>query len=456
MKKTLSINQRLLIAASVVLVAFLSLTGIALDRAFRESALLAVQDRLQAQVYMLLGAANLNGENRLTVPDVLPEARLSTPGSGLYAAVVDMDDVVVWRSPSTLGLELAFSAVPEPGMTFFTRLDNADIGPLLALNFTVNWEIGAGEFRRYTFWVAESQNAYERQVASFARNLWLWLLAPLLGLLLVQSLILRWGLKPLRRVAGEIAAIEAGRQAELRGVYPKEMKPLTESLNQLIQQGYALLERHRNALGDLAHSLKTPLAVLRSALDNRTDEAHLRQTLAEQVERMVQTIDYQLQRAAASGRTALVQPLAVRVVAEKILASLAKVYADKKLVFELQAAPTLEFPCDQGDLMEVLGNLADNACKWARSRVTMRLRLLADDSGPRKGLVLEVEDDGPGIPPQQRRIILERGERADAEVAGQGIGLAVVRELVEEIYQGRLEIADGELGGTCVRVTLPA
>jgi two-component system, OmpR family, sensor histidine kinase PhoQ len=271
-------------------------------------------------------------------------------------------------------------------------------------------------------------------------------------LLAAQGLILRWSLKPLRQVAAEIKDIETGRRDELSSGYPEELRPLTTNLNALLRQGRAHLERYRNALGDLAHSLKTPLAVARGALDNDADSGELRRTLGEQVARMNRTVDYQLQRAAAAGRIALSAPLPVAPLARKILDSLAKVYADRALQLRAEIAATTVFYGDEGDLLEILGNLADNACKWCRRQVVVRAH--PTDRDGRTELMVEVEDDGPGIPADQAPLLLNRGQRADPTVAGHGIGLAVVRDLVEEVYYGRLEIGQGALGGARVRARL--
>ena len=448
-----SLRSRLLIGASIVLAAFLGLTGLSLDRAFRDSALAAVQDRLRAQVYMLLGAANPDAFNRLTLPQALPEARFSTPDSGLYADLMDSQGALVWHSPSSLGLALPFfPAVRNPGDTQFAPLDASDGTPLFVLAFTVSWEITRNQYQLYTFRVAEARQDFDDQVWSFRRGLWGWLLASTGVLLAAQGLILRWSLQPLRQVAAEVKEIETGRRDELSGGYPEELQPLTMNLNALLRQGRTHLERYRNALGDLAHSLKTPLAVARGALENDADPGELRRTLSEQMERMNRTVDYQLQRAAAAGRIALSAPLPVAPVARKILDSLTKVYADRAPQLQAEIAATTVFYGDEGDLLEILGNLADNACKWCHRQVVVRAHP-ADHDG-RMELVVEVEDDGPGIPADQAPLLLNRGQRADPTVAGQGIGLAVVRDLVEEVYYGRLEIGQGALGGARVRARL--
>jgi two-component system, OmpR family, sensor histidine kinase PhoQ len=448
-----SLGARLRLAASVVLVAFLGLTGLTLDRAFRDSAQAAVQDRLQAQLYMLLGAANLNAFNRLTLPQTLPEARFSTPESGLYADVMDGQGNLVWRSPSLLGQALPFfPAVRNPGETRFAPLESSEGEPLFVLAFTVSWEIAPNRYQLYTFRVAEAQWNFRDQIWSFRRSLWGWLLAATGVLLAVQGLILRWSLRPLRRVAAEIKEIETGQRAELSGDYPQELLLLTANLNALLRQGHAHLERYRNALGDLAHSLKTPLAVLRGVLESGSKSEELRHALGEQLERMNRTVDYQLQRAAASGRIALSAPLPVAPIARKILDSLAKVYAERAPRLTSEIAANTVFYGDEGDLLEILGNLADNACKWCERQVVVRAWPVERDG--RAELLVEVEDDGPGIPAEQAPLLLGRGQRADPTVAGHGIGLAVVRDLVEEVYYGHLEIGRGARGGARVRARL--
>jgi len=441
------------VAGSVVLVAFLGLTGLTLDQAFRDSALAAVQSRLQGQVYLLLGAADLDAFNRLTLPQTLAEARFSTPDSGLYADVMDHEGNLIWRSPSLLGQALPFfPAVRNAGETQFAELDSADGTPLFVMALTVSWEISTSQDQIFTFRVAETQWEFLDQLWSFRRGLWGWLMAATCVLLAVQGLILHWSLKPLRRVATEVKDIETGQRAELGSGYPEELLPLTANLNALLRQSHVHLERYRNALADLAHSLKTPLAVLRGTLENSVPPEELRQTLGEQVERMNRTVDYQLQRAAASGRIALSAPLPVAPIARKIQDSLSKVYASRSPQLSSEVAAATVFYGDEGDLLEILGNLADNACKWCRKQVIMRA-YPADHDG-RTELVIEVEDDGPGIPAEQAPLLLGRGQRADPTVAGHGIGLAVVRDLVEEVYYGRLDIARSSLGGARVQARL--
>jgi len=448
-----SLNARLLAAATVVVAGFLSLTGLALDEAFRESALTAMRDRLQAQVYMLLSAASFDKPDRRVMPATLPDPRLSTPGSGFYAQLSRDDGTPVWRSSSMLGITLSPVPKTEPGKPVFYTTGSEEAGQF-GVALKVRWENGRGETRNYIVQVVETAATYEDQLRSFRHSLRSWLATAAAVLLLMQAAILRWALRPLRQVAEEVTRVENGKQEAIRGNYPTELGGLVANLNALIHSSAAHLERYRRSLGDLAHSFKTPLAVLRGAAEGESPPEELRQTLKEQVRRLDRTVAYQLQRAAASGGRALKAPLPVAPLLNKVLQSLAKVYADKHLQLENRMERPVEFFGDESDLLEIIGNLADNACKWARKRVCITVRAAGGDSATRPGLVIEVEDDGPGIPPQEWQRIFERGYRADTAVEGHGIGLAIVRDLVDEVYHGRLEVTGSSLGGACVRAQL--
>jgi len=449
----LSLNARLTLAASVVLVAFLGLTGLALERAFRSVGLAAVEERLQGQVYTLLAAAELEDGGRLLMPRAPPDGRLSSPDSGLYARVVGANAEVLWQSPSLLGLDIVFPATPMDGVGVFAAVTASDGRPLYALSFSVQWELGGDRTTRLTFQVAEIRAILARQLSRFRRNLWGWLGAAGLALLLVQGLVLRFGLAPLRRVASELADIESGSRQRLSADYPRELTTLTEGINAFIDSGRRRLERSRHALSELAHSLKTPLAVLRSLLEGNTEGRDVHTTLGEQTARMHRTIDYQLQRAATSGPTPLAPVVDVAPALARLKNSLAKVYAHKQLQVEVLIAEGVGFHGDEGDLMEILGNILDNACKWARQRVRVHIQPTADDSTT--GLTLRVEDDGPGIPADKLEAVLSRGVRVDAATPGHGIGLAVVRDIVVDAYGGEVSISTSDLGGAAVSVRLP-
>lgn len=444
----LSINSRLLVSALAVLAGFLGLTGFALDKAFRESAREAVKERLQVHIYLLLGAAETDANGILNLPAALPEVRFSSPASGLFAELVADDKRIVWRSSSTLSRHIPYPTTSDAGESVFTEVSTANGDSLFAMSFGVIWVDDGGVESHYVFRVAESTEGFQRQVSGFRRSLWIWFSAAAGVLLVLQALILRWGLAPLRRVVSELSEVEHGHKDGLSDDYPGEIRALSTHLNAFIQYGQVQLQRYRNALDDLAHSLKTPLAVLRSVDESDLDRDALRETLSEQVTRMQQVVDYQLQRAAASGRSPLVTPTSVETVTKRLTNSLQKVYAGKNLQYSLVVDSAAMFYGDEGDLIEILGNLLDNASKWARQDV--RVSATGDGRGV---LRLTIEDDGPGIAETEKETLLSRGGRALSPHAGQGIGLAVVREIVEDLYRGRLVLTKSDLGGASVELS---
>ena len=439
-----SLRTRLLTAALVVLVAFVALCGLGLERAFSDSAQNAQEEGMRGIIFALLGSAEPQPNRELTIrAGELPDTRLERPQSGLEAAVLDENGDEVWSSASA-GDDFPDFKPVDVGVWRFYRLNNPD---RFLLAFGLRWLDPAEDPRRYTVVVIEDAHAFQEQVSAYRRTLWGWLVGISAALLIAQFLVLRWGLSPLRKLVGELGRIESGAQTAVQSSYPDELMPLTGALNAMIIAERNQQTRYRHALGDLAHSLKTPLAVLGGLDGERIAGTDGQRNLQEQVGRMQHIVDYQLRRAAAAGSRTLSEPLALQPLADKIAAALGKVYASKKIAFELRIAPNLRLRADEGDLYELLGNLLDNACKWAKSQV----RLEAANYGRR--IQLTIEDDGNGFGPEPDKL-LERGVRADSQVPGQGIGLATVAELVKA-YAGEIKLTQSSLGGAKVVVQLP-
>jgi two-component system sensor histidine kinase PhoQ len=436
-----SIRARLILGATLVLAAFVAAAGWAVQRAHADSVRTARFAQLQSTVYLLLAGAELAADGRLDMPPSFPEPRLSLPLSGLYAHVANVAHNQEWQSASAVGLALPFPRDVAVGQWRYDTLPSAGRN-YLAVGYAVNW-IGPAQASTLVLWVLEDREAFDREVATFDRTLWTWLGGAGLLLLLSQAALLQWGLAPLHRVAGEVRRIERGEQTEVVGQYPTEITALTRNLNTLIRQERTRQTRYKDALSHLAHSLKTPLAVLRSALG---EPAQLPATVAQQVTRMDAIVQHQLGRAAASGGTRFVPYLALAPVLQRIRDSLAKVYADKALQMQLHCPPALEWRIDEGDAFELLGNLMDNAAKWARHQVAVTVSRDAD------GLALRVDDDGRGFTDTQA--ILQLHVRGDEQVPGHGVGLAVVNELVAS-HEGRLELSRSDWGGGRVDIHLP-
>jgi two-component system sensor histidine kinase PhoQ len=476
-KPPLSIRARLGLGAALVLLAFLAGAGWAVQQAHADSVRAARFARLQTTVYLLMAGAELNARGSLVMPAALAEPRLSLPASGLYANIANLDNNEEWQSLSTLGLSSPPVSPPPPGqpsslaspsqlsrapLPFQRRLapgqwqfevvtappagqDNApQPRPVfLAASYAVTWSDN-DRTAPLVFSVLEDASALSRELRAFDRTLLSWLGGTALLLLLTQALLLRWGLAPLRGMAREIQRIEQGDQGKVEGRYPSELAGLTHNLNGLIDQERARQTRYKEALDDLAHSLKTPLAALRATLD---EPDQLPAMVAQQVTRMDGIVMHQLGRAGASGAARLGPQLALAPIVQRIQGTLAKVYLDKNLTFTADCPPGLSWRLDEGDAFELLGNLLDNAAKWARSAVSSRV-WLQDQT-----LCIRITDDGPGFADDQA--LPGRRVRLDEQVPGHGIGLAVVRDLVAS-HQGELRVSRAPGGGAQVDVVLRA
>jgi len=440
MKGRLSLRARLMLGAAVMLIVFLVGAGWAVQRAHEESVREARFARLQTTVYLLLAEAEVDAAGGLVMPAAFPEPRLSLAGSGLYASIVNVARRETWRSGSTVGIEAPQLGPIGTGQWRYEVVHVAG-RDYLAVGTGVSWAGSAGSVP-LVLAVFEDKAEFDREIDVFERTSWAWLGGAALLLLLSQTGLLRWGLAPLRAATREIRAIEHGEQAAVEGHYPMEVAALTDNLNTLIAQERLRQTRYREALSFLAHSLKTPLAVLRTTM---SDPAQLPAAVAAQVARMDDIVQHQLARAAASGASRFVPALVLAPVVERIRDSLAKVYADKGLVFMLDCEPALTWRIDEGDAFELLGNLMDNAAKWARRRVAVSARREGDR------LHLRIDDDGPGF--GDTSALLQLHVRGDERVPGHGVGLAVVNDLVAS-HGGELTLLRSDLGGGRVEIVL--
>jgi two-component system sensor histidine kinase PhoQ len=442
-----SLRARLILSVTLVLIASVLLTTLALERAFRDAARSAREERLLAQLYLLMAAAEEEG-GRLVLPEELAEPRLSFPGSGLTARIFDERGTVEWQSRSALDAVQPERVRLAPGASRVLERKGGGGDGSLVVAFGVSWATGPVP-RNYTFAVAEDLDILRGEVIEFRASLWRWLGATSLLTLAALGVTLGWGLRPLRRVAAEVAAVESGRQPRILGRYPSELHRLTENLNALLAQERARQERLDHALGNLAHSLKTPLAVMFGVVSEAGVEPEVGRVLREQLARMDEIVQYQLRWARAgalrSGR--LAPRIGLRSVVERLAASLAKVYREKPVELDLRLDGDPKFQGAESDLMELLGNLLDNAYKWCRGRV----RVSACEAKGR--LEVAVEDDGPGIGAAEAEALMERGVRADEASPGHGIGLAAARQIAVA-YGGTITIERSDLGGAALRLWL--
>ena len=441
-----SLRARLILAASIVLAVFIVIAGYALDKAFYESAAQSLRENLDTQMTFLMASADVKNADDIDMPTRMLETKFSLPSSGLYAIIVNKQGKVMWKSLSTVGVRIPAPRVLKAGEQ---TLEHVQEGPdqFYIKSYGVTWFTNDGQIP-LTFNVITDLQDFHKLILGYRQTLWGWLIALAILLLVAQIAILVWGLRPLRRVVHEINAIESGKQERITTRYPKEILRLTDNINGLIDHEHTQQTRYRNALADLAHSLKTPLAVLNGAITDVPDHT-MRTQLEEQIQRMDNIVAHQLQRAATAGGSPVRKPILLEPIVNKLCRALGKVYQEKHIQFEPHLPAEIKLRVDEGDLMEVLGNLLDNACKWCQQRVCIDVKL--DTSWAH----ITIADDGPGITPSQVDTILQRGGRGDESKPGQGIGLSVVVDIIEA-YKGKIVISKSRLGGAAFSFNLPA
>lgn len=435
----ISLTARIGWSAALVLGVFIVLTALALERAFADSAAAAMRERLFAQLHLVMAATEVSGNREVQPPATLGDPRFALPGSGLYARIDGEHGEPLWRSPSALGVTLPDA--PRAQGEYYGRQAVAGERYFVAA-MRISWETATGSLP-LAYSVYEHPAVYHEQMASYRRSLWGWLGAMAALLLGVLAAAVAWGLRPLRTVAAELRAIEAGEQPMLQGDYPREIRLLSDNINTLLHHEHAQQVRYKHALADLAHSLKTPLTILRGI--DAGAQSELQQ---EQVARMDGIVQHQLQRAATAGRAVLAPPVALAPLFQRLLSALHKVYGDKPVTVQMVLDEAVSFRGVEGDAMELLGNLLDNAFKWCNSHV--RVTAAIHDAA----LHIGIEDDGPGIAEGSAAQVIERGRRLDEATPGHGIGLALVQDIVYA-YDGELHISRSPLGGAALKIVLP-
>lgn len=441
-----SLKVRVLLSTLVMTIVMLPVIGFTLTKAFERQLSVALENELTAYSYSILTVAEVE-ERQLLMPEYLLENQFNISQSGLYALINSLPKQNVpaeklWQSQSLLTLPLqALSAefIPSPkiGENVFSSVILEGRKHLL-YSFSVSFSDNAQPFP-ITLHLIKDQKEYLLALSDFKQQLWSWLIALMFVFIVIQVAWLLWTLKPLKVLAQELAFIEQGKKNALDADYPLELQQVTSQLNTLLLTEQSQRKRYRNALSDLAHSLKNPLAVMQS-------EASLSKGALSQISLINNIIEHQLKRAQSAGESSWHLGVAVKPVLDKLIASLMKIYQEKQLSFTVNIDELALFKGDEADLMEMLGNLLDNASKAAKCAVTVTVK------GNDKQLKIMVEDDGVGIEPSQKQAILSRGTRADTYHAGHGIGLAIVRDLVSS-YQGQLFISTSSLGGAAFKVT---
>ena len=439
--RNLSLRLRSFSAAVLALLIFIPLTAVTLEQAFNSSLSQSMLQQLRVQSLTLISEFELNFTSRQALmPEQLYNDQFNMPDSGLYA-FIQSSDGVLWQSLSTLNWQ-QHPVVSAPNIGNETFIEDF----LMQKNFflyayTAEFETRSG-YHPVTFYILQDKQVFNTEKSKFANTLWYWLGLIALLLLILLLVTLNAALLPISRLNKQIRQAESGQIKRIDQRYPPELEKLKNSINHLLDTEQQQRSRYKNSLSDLAHSLKTPLAVL-SGTEGLPEQAK------EPISQINMQIQRQLKRAVAGTTSTFEQAVPIKPVVDKLFNAMGKVYADKQLTLthDIQHQ-ALGFNGDITDLMEILGNVLDNACKAAAKQVTLSVLTNLNT------LVIHIEDDGPGIPKDKRKQMLERGTRLDSYKEGQGIGMAVVADLVSA-YQGKLEIKHSDLGGAKLTLIFP-
>jgi signal transduction histidine kinase len=450
-----SLAARLIATAAIWTLLGLAVGGLVLSAVFRSAAQDGFDANLRTDLDGLIVAAQFDPDNGIALQQRFLNASFNRVYSGLYYQIQPeiAGQSAILASRSLFGGHLYPGFAPPKGAFSWGYASGPDGQHLRVVQQRIEFPDTTtpvpDDTRAFRVTVAGDMAAVDQQVARFNGTLiWSFLLLGL-GLVVVVFLQVRIGLLPLRRVAAALSRIRDGSAQSLEGDFPVEIAPLATELNSLIAHSAEVVARARTHVSNLAHFLKTPLSVLASEAEASSDSA-----LAEQVKRQVFTmrrqVDHYLSRARAAGN---VSALGNRTAVAPVLADLARVlgriHETRGIEIESDCPPNLFFRGERQDLEEMAGNLIDNACKWARRQVTVTARR----DGAR--LLLDIEDDGPGLTEAERGRVGTRGERLDEKVPGSGLGLAIVGD-ISKLYGGFFVLEAAATGGLRARLELPA
>ncbi|WP_394236704.1 sensor histidine kinase [Pseudomonas anguilliseptica] len=397
-----------------------------------------LQTTLQDETQTLLGAI-VRGPNGLQLDERRLSAAFKRPYSGLYFRI-DLDEQT-WRSRSLWDRNL--HPVAEAGLQ-----DALGDGPQ-----GQQWLVYRADYQRYgqpiVIHVARDYTPILNSLSQVQKIVLGLGITALVLILLLQRLIVSRALRPLEQTRRQLIQLQQGQRSQLDQQVPLELEPLVAQINHLLTHTEDILKRSRNALGNLGHALKTPLAVLVSLAtrEELKQLPQLRESLNGQLQQIEQRIARELGRARLAGEALPGAHFDCANELPELFSTLAMIHGNH-LELDWQAEPGLRLPWDREDLLELLGNLLDNACKWADSQVQLQISRVGED------YQLAIDDDGPGIDAAQRDEVLSRGSRLDEQVAGHGLGLGIVRDIVDA-WAGRLQLAESPLGGLRVTVSLP-
>jgi signal transduction histidine kinase len=438
------LTSRIIILSIFWIVLALAVTALLITWLYRDHIEQHYDSHLFTHVEELVAAVKINPDGEITLFREPTDPRFHRLDSGWYWQVMSGGQTLA-RSPSLMDRDLDIA-----GLNFDENHDAqivVDRGGKALRARVVHMAYESLE-EPITILATAPQLQIMDDVADFRMHIALSFLVLAAGLSLAVVLQVTVALRPLKAIRSAISGVQAGAISRLPRDFPEDVQPLVDKLNSLLDHNETLLKRARTQLADLAHALNTPLTIIRNECRNVTGREG--QLILDQAHAMSGNIDHYLTRARASGQSDVFgYRTSIKSVVEDLRYAVERLYEDREIRIELCSKGDCRFRGEVQDLEEMLGNLLDNACKWANEKIEVRCRLDEDR------LMLTVEDDGPGIPEEQRGSVLERGHRLDESIAGYGQGLGIVKDIAE-LYGGEVRLGRSLLGGLRVDLILPA
>jgi signal transduction histidine kinase len=461
-----SLAFRLFLWATVWTLVILVVTGVALSTLYRHAVERAFDRRLDVYLRTLVADVASPEEGAEKFPQSIGEPLFELPLSGWYWQVTRLDTKKPEVHSSRSLWDSALPRLPAKDSSDAAEAQQGYAeGPEEQNLRIVERNIDLGDDGRYLISVAGDASEIDDETRSFDRVIGATFALLTVALLLTTALQVRFGLLPLSRISASLAAIRSGRAERLEGQFPVEIAPLARETNALIDANREIVERARTHVGNLAHALKTPLSVLVNEATTRGDDPFAKKVL-EQTDIMRDQVARQLERARLAARASVIGMLTdVPPVVTALARTMEKLHRERDIAIALDVPEHARFRGEQQDLEEMVGNLVDNACKWAQSRVAIEVVAdrAATESQPAAAAVhrdkprvrIIVDDDGPGLTPAQREQVALRGQRLDETKPGSGLGLSIVVELAS-LYGGALTLGTAPIGGLRTELALPA
>lgn len=460
-----SLRVRLLVGTLFWIAASILVAGWGLGTLFRQHVTAQFHAELTSQLDQLSAQFALDGQSRPQLTLALSDPRLTRPYSGYYWQVDQLGDGAANR-PAAVGQLRSRSlwdhvlTLPTDALNDGATHQHRVMGPQGQMLGVVERSLRIedspdGQARSFRLMTAANERLMHEPVERFSGMMWLALGVLAAGLMLAAVVQVLVGLAPLRTLRAALVKVRQAETQQLEGAFPMEIMPLIDDFNEVLAQNAEVVARARTHAGNLAHALKTPLTVLANAADAAREQspatAKLARLVTDQVTIARQQVDYQLTRAQVAATSRLPGArTAVQPVVDGLVRAMRRIHAERQLTITVEPFPAaLGFRGEAQDLQEMLGNLVDNACKWAAHRVDLKARRSAET------LLITIDDDGPGLAADQRDRVMQRGVRADEQVPGSGLGLAIVDDLAR-LYRGRVTLADSPLGGLRAVLELPA